>query len=267
MATHLLSSPARCLCAQTGNEDEHGFLVGTASLRGKNEVRLLKYFDGDIEVAVSCPHEGEVTGLSAATFDAAVFLTVSHNTAGRPSARIWRLPEAPAMSAAGTSGADSLPTGTLTAMAEVPAAAATTRILHAQFFPTSDSAHSHDILAVDETTFRVHTLRPDGSVTAARGAVETGDSFHIGGAAWDSLHVKEVAIAADSNVHCWDVASGERIRSIVNAVPAGSCVRSVSYNANKPYMLATAGDDHRVKVWDVRRASQPVKLLDGHTHW
>ena len=76
-----------------------------------------------------------------------------------------------------------------------------------------------------------------------------------------------MAIAADSSILCWDLRTGERPRGIPHAVPAGSCVRALTYNPNKPWHLASGGDDFRVKVWDVRKPATPVKILDGHTHW
>ena len=50
-------------------------------------------------------------------------------------------------------------------------------------------------------------------------------------------------------------------------MPPGCCVRAVSFNSNKPWHLASGGDDYKVKVWDLRRPTTPVKILDGHTHW
>lgn len=32
-------------------------------------------------------------------------------------------------------------------------------------------------------------------------------------------------------------------------------------------MLITAGDDRKVKFWDVRNMKAPVKTLQGHSHW
>lgn len=89
----------------------------------------------------------------------------------------------------------------------------------------------------------------------------------IGGCAWDPHRASEVAIACDSSILCWDLRTGERPRGVTHAVPAGSCVRSLSYNPNKPWHLASGGDDYRVKIWDARKTAAPVKILDGHTHW
>ena len=42
----------------------------------------------------------------------------------------------------------------------------------------------------------------------------------------------------------------------------------LDYNPNKPYVLATAGQDGTAKFWDLRQAKQPVLTASGgHSHW
>jgi WD40 repeat protein len=44
-------------------------------------------------------------------------------------------------------------------------------------------------------------------------------------------------------------------------------VRTVDFNPNKPYSLATGGDDGCIKFWDTRSCNEPLKILEQHTHW
>jgi len=46
-------------------------------------------------------------------------------------------------------------------------------------------------------------------------------------------------------------------------------VRSIDFNPNKQYHLATAGDDGAVRFWDIRQTSQgPVAArTNDHSHW
>jgi hypothetical protein len=37
-SSYLIKSQARCIVAHAADEDHHGFLVGTANLKGPNEV-------------------------------------------------------------------------------------------------------------------------------------------------------------------------------------------------------------------------------------
>lgn len=44
-------------------------------------------------------------------------------------------------------------------------------------------------------------------------------------------------------------------------------VRDVHFNPNRPHCLLTAGDDCTTKCWDLRHASEPIKVVTGHSHW
>lgn len=44
-------------------------------------------------------------------------------------------------------------------------------------------------------------------------------------------------------------------------------VRDLDYNPNKPFCLATCGEDRLIKFWDLRRPNAPVKIIVGHDHW
>jgi hypothetical protein len=92
-----LKTQARCLVAHAGDEERHAFLVGTANLRGPNEVRLLRYYaeDEELSCAAVWAHEGPVTALAACPTDAALLLTSTISPSGAPSAAVWRLRDLP----------------------------------------------------------------------------------------------------------------------------------------------------------------------------
>lgn len=48
---------------------------------------------------------------------------------------------------------------------------------------------------------------------------------------------------------------------------SNSLLRAVDYNPNKPYHIATGGDDASVHLWDVRYLDKPLMKVEGHTHW
>ena len=158
-------------------------------------------------------------------------------------------------------------------MATVPAASGGARLLCVQWCPgggddASSSAAPPRLLAIDETSLRLFELRDGSAALATLTELPLGDDVgFVGGVSWDALHPSDVAVACDASIHVWDTRARARTRSIERAVPPGCCVRAVSFNSNKPWHLASGGDDYKVKVWDLRRPSTPVKILDGHTHW
>jgi WD40 repeat protein len=242
--------------------------------------------------------------MAACPVDPALLVTVQNAQPGFK-ATLWRMPGLPGLDDDGaadggdnTSSTNGLaPQRDLQAVAQFPGAQPAARVRCVTWAPVAgDAAFSRrsaetalQLASLEDSSLRAYTLKGDGSLTASGPAVALPDVTFSGGLAWDPHRPGEVAVAADSSVHVWDVRTpgGDRLRSLVHAVPPGLCVRALSWNPNKPWHLATAGDDFRVKVWDMRRLGgsgtggsgggaaaasvpasvTPVKVLDGHTHW
>ncbi|XP_063901897.1 EARP-interacting protein homolog [Zophobas morio] len=68
-----------------------------------------------------------------------------------------------------------------------------------------------------------------------------------------------------TSVLCWDSRSSSQVFCIADAHM--QAVRTVDFNPNKPYSLATGGDDGCIKFWDTRSCNEPLKILEQHTHW
>ncbi|CAN0484935.1 unnamed protein product, partial [Ectocarpus sp. 12 AP-2014] len=84
-------------------------------------------------------------------------------------------------------------------------------------------------------------------------------------AAWDPHRPVEVATAASCSVTCWDLRTMKATTSVAEA--HRFAVRDLDYNPNKPFCLATCGEDRLIKFWDLRRPNAPVKTIVGHDHW
>ncbi|ROL44804.1 Protein TSSC1 [Anabarilius grahami] len=83
---------------------------------------------------------------------------------------------------------------------------------------------------------------------------------------WSPHHNStQLATANDTAIRGWDLRSMSQIYCIENA--HGQLVRDLDFNPNKQYYLASCGDDCKVKFWDVRHISEPVKSLEEHSHW
>lgn len=83
-------------------------------------------------------------------------------------------------------------------------------------------------------------------------------------AVWNP-HQPEIITVGDRTLSGWDLRSGEK--SFSRADTHKSTIRTVDYNPNKPYCVATGGDDAMVNIWDVRQITQPVMVVEGHSHW
>jgi len=88
---------------------------------------------------------------------------------------------------------------------------------------------------------------------------------------WSSLfNCSVVAAAVGPTVYGIDI-------RIPHSSPSSICwriedqrcnkVRSVDFNPNSQYYLASGGDDSRANFWDLRNTASPQVRLQAHTHW
>ncbi|KAJ2720669.1 Protein tssc1 [Coemansia sp. Benny D115] len=44
-------------------------------------------------------------------------------------------------------------------------------------------------------------------------------------------------------------------------------IRTLDYNPNLPYMIATGADDGHIRIWDARSPMLPLLEIANHSHW
>ncbi|NXS51838.1 EIPR1 protein, partial [Brachypteracias leptosomus] len=81
---------------------------------------------------------------------------------------------------------------------------------------------------------------------------------------WKQIPVSGVQLALYRPFNFFNVFY-RQIYCIENA--HGQLVRDLDFNPNKQYYLASCGDDCKVKFWDTRNVTEPVKTLEEHSHW
>lgn len=88
---------------------------------------------------------------------------------------------------------------------------------------------------------------------------------------WSSLfNCSVVAASIDSRIYGIDTRiSDSSPSSICWLIDDKRCnrIRSIDFNPNSQYYLASGGDDCRANFWDLRRTSNPCVHLQTHTHW
>ncbi|KAL6047222.1 hypothetical protein STEG23_021907, partial [Scotinomys teguina] len=104
------------------------------------------------------------------------------------------------------------------------------------------------------------------AVLASSAALEGRGQLRFTAGRWSPHHnCTQVATASDTTLRGWDTRSMSQIYCIENA--HGQLVRDLDFNPNKQYYLASCGDDCKVKFWDTRNVTEPVKTLEEHSHW
>jgi WD40 repeat protein len=84
-------------------------------------------------------------------------------------------------------------------------------------------------------------------------------------AAWNPHNDKVIAFGAGTNIVEWDIRNNQLVNRIEYAHDI--TIRCLDYNQNKPYHIASCGDDCMVRIWDTRISKKPVKEFSDHTHW
>lgn len=98
-------------------------------------------------------------------------------------------------------------------------------------------------------------------VSTTEGTTKKGASALV----WDPHHSSQLAFALGGGVLMWDLRVKQHSVSIKSAHLSSTL--SLDFNPNKPYMLASGGDDGKIKFWDLRFAQKPVLAMNAHSHW
>lgn len=226
------------VAAVEADETRARFLAASTSLTRPNEVHLLDAADSDelTRVAV-CPHPGAVARIAPHPERSDCFASV-YLLSGAAKLGVWQVRGGREGRLEGAGEGAGL-TGAVTAVGW--------------------SGAGRRLLALDGGGLRawdVPTPTPAETV-ALPGA---GHALVA-----DPHFASLVAVAADAQVVGVDLRQRAAAWS-VRAAEHGA-VRDVDANPNKPYQLASGGDDGKVRFWDYRSGAAPLKVLPGHAHW
>ena len=258
------------------------------SIFARAQLKLLRFSEEDesLSCVASFGHKHEVLSLAACPTAPSLAATVYNDVATQRGA-VWRMP--PVSFSGGTSSSLEPAAADLELIAQLPSSIdeedknASRAGLECVAWAASGQPR---LVSASRSSIREVTIREGGgSSSSLSRSLETGPSVglstfrgvsasNVGAIAWDPHHANEVAAAVDGSVLCFDLRLCERTHVVERAVlgddgaGAGLCVRALSYNPNKPWFIATGGDDFRVRCWDLRKANGgPVKTLEGHSHW
>lgn len=244
-----------------GSPDRHLFLVGTQKLSAgnSNEIHVVEYLEegNRIESRVRMPHPGEVWQIAPHPSKRDLLLTVGGSDVARQ----------------GTLFRMDIEEGQLDELAKVPLTPDDSPLRKIMWHPPENLATTdlnaeeltERFLSVHEDFVRLWDVESSLSRMDDIGTCSLPGRNRSGAARWSPHHIHEVSVGSGEQVVGLDLRSMEVIRRIDGAHRLG--VRDIDYNPNKPYHLVTAGEDRRIKFWDVRKPDQPLKVVVAHNHW
>ncbi|KAI9019523.1 WD40-repeat-containing domain protein [Phycomyces nitens] len=252
---HGLRHQARCLTSVKASTEESQFLVGTVGAKD-NGVCLLKYDDEQAQVkSTMYAHADEVWDIASCPANEDLFFTTHSQVSSNPRQRkatLWRKPE---WSREGD-----------TSLVKV-ISLEQEGIKRVLWDPIKEN---NKVVSLDPTHIRLHDLDHVSTIVD----VDVGQTFEsnphspsldgIQNAVWNPHGPDVVAVGAQC-LAGWDLRSKKS--QFVRKDAHKSTIRAVDYNANKPFHVATGGDDAEVRIWDIRHLDEPIMVVSGHTHW
>ncbi|NP_001390094.1 EARP and GARP complex-interacting protein 1 isoform c [Mus musculus] len=277
-----LEFQARALTPQTAETDAIRFLVGTQSLKYDNQIHIIDFDDENniINKNVLLHQAGEIWHISASPADKGVLATCYNKTTDsrvQACAAVWRMPKE-LESGSHESPDDPASTAqTLELLCHLDNSAQG-NVACVVWEPMGDGKK---VISLADSHILLWDLQPSSSQAvifllsfeqypfyqlASSATLEGRGQLKFTAGRWSPHHnCTQVATASDTTLRGWDTRSMSQIYCIENA--HGQLVRDLDFNPNKQYYLASCGDDCKVKFWDTRNVTEPVKTLEEHSHW
>jgi len=133
---------------------------------------------------------------------------------------------------------------------------------------TEEDPDDMQAVSLEKFTMRHWKLGKAGLTATAANTVEldpTGEMFTA--AAWNPHTNNLIATGVGKDVLVWDLRCKPQkaVQTIFQA--HSGTIRSMDYNPDRLYTLATGAEDGTVKFWDIKNSKEPLKVLKGHSHW
>ena len=282
----ILEPACRVVQAVHGDRVENRWLVGSSRIRQDNHLYALRYHSEVNELGVDATlfHDtGPIQCIATSPSDPTKLLTAAERSS---TATLWQAPSDVMEDTRGLrydpeeeDALGSAPTENLESLTTLPSLTGE---------PLVDVVWRNSLLDESTQPGDVLTLDRAGSLTQWDVSMESASSVrtmeqHLEKApmsksglvprvAWDPhSNGDTVALTRHKSVHLLDLREDSSIPSgIVESFAAhrSSAVMDIDFNPNKPYVLATAGQDGLLKFWDLRSAKHPLTVCrGGHSHW
>ncbi|KXZ43814.1 hypothetical protein GPECTOR_80g174 [Gonium pectorale] len=255
--TYQLKYQARVLVALPCDTISSKWLVGTTALREENEIRLLQY-DADNE-QLACrrawAHPAEMWDIAPCPTRDDLFITVWAK-GGNSTASLWR---APAGSGEGEpSGRPAAEGEALEQQAELPGVSGAMRCA------LWSSQQSDTVVTVEEGHLRKWAITEAGA--EATSSCPAGEMVQLWSGALHPRNASLLCTAGSNDVQTWDLRTLGRPMGEIKMAHKMP-VRSISFAPHCDTRILTAGDDCKLRFWDLRNPVQPLLELGGHRHW
>ncbi|GLI70488.1 hypothetical protein VaNZ11_015369 [Volvox africanus] len=245
-----LKYQARVLVAVPSDTITSKWLVGTTALREENEVRMLQ-FDADSEQLVCklvYSHPAEVWDIAPCPTRDDVFVSVWAK-GGNSSATLWK------------SVGDGGQASAQMQLEQQVELAGQSRAMRCALW----SAQQTDtIVTLEESTLKKWSIAEAGA--EATSSCPAGEMVQLWSGALHPRNPSLLCTAGSNDVQTWDLRNLGRPMGEIKMAHKMP-VRSISFAPHNDTRVLTAGDDCKLRFWDLRNPGQALLELGGHRHW
>lgn len=260
-----VSFQARALCSQKAISDRHRFIVGTCSLHDSNEISVLQYLEdaNHFESVALYSHPDQVWAMEASPTDPSLIVTSRQaNNSHSKSLTLWKMPFQTAEAIDADVGLES--SNDRLELSEIASFNQTHKpslVYNIKWHKSKDQ-----LLTVDSNVLSKWDIGEGKVSQTGAMMLENPNNWCGGSVAWDPHSSHNSAVVVGTTLQLVDTRGDMEVTS-QQTKAHDDTIRDVDYNPNKPLMVITAGNDRKLKFWDIRNMKVPVRTLEGHSHW
>eukprot|EP01080_Neovahlkampfia_damariscottae_P002599 gene2599-3559_t len=244
---------SRSIASVSADVDHHRFLVGSHSFNSNNEVHLIDYLEDskNIWCIKIFPHENEIWSLSPSPIDQSLFWSI-HNDGNEFKTTLWKMPEEEE---------------SVALKQQIELSGFEERLHTVLWHP---SLYQFDVTNIEDRVITVDTKYVkewnfNSQKNESKSLSEYKFDSKVNSAKWDPHHLDTVAVACGKNIEMIDLKTNKT--SVCAKEAHDGVVSCLEYNPYNPYQLCSGGHEGKVKIFDVRKTTDPLKVLHGHSHW
>ncbi|KAF8939082.1 WD40-repeat-containing domain protein [Dissophora ornata] len=260
-----LRHQTRCLSAIKSNDGKSRFIIGTQELLKANEIHLLAFDEDMFEITTTIfSHPHEIWDISASKDDPDLFFTcykeIVNGKKMQSKASLWRMKQEEKNSE--EIDQERLhhhePRGELEHVLSLDVGDGTVKKVIWQ--------DSTEVISVEDWRICIWDIDIKQGTAKLTGSIDAPDKNFMFTSAVMNPHSQEVVAVYGRSIQGWNLGSLKPTFTIKDSQPA--LILCIDYNPNRPFQIATGGDDCKVRIWDVRDPTAgPIMTIQDHTHW
>lgn len=254
-----INHKTRCMVSQIAEQEKNRFIIGTQDPRDDNEIHLLEFNEDDCDISsIIFKHPGEIWSMTAHPYlSDMLFTTYKIPNSNNMETSLWKMNTTEVTD-------DSITEYKIDNMFTFNSKYKIKKLI------CEPNEGASKMATLEENTINLWDINNTSNTSESLRQYTIppnpyNEKIQITAGVW-SPHSNNVFITTNNeDILAWDCRNDSVSMKVENAHEM--LVQDVDYNPNKPYFVATAGNDCNIKIWDIRLPKEPLKIMSDHSHW